>query len=413
MKKLLLFVIYPVAQIFISLLIGYFALNLVVPSGVVHGGATFSGVDIAGMDTAEASAIIKHIGDKNVEKGIAAFTYNDMQFYFHFNEIGLSADYSRIESSLSIKDTPFYLQNLFTAFIRNYGAAPKPEYTADSDAFREKLNYIKTFIDKAPVDADIEYTKDGEIVLSPSEKGVYFDIDNQFDIIYSEFLFDPFKIIALDSNAAISDAMLVIEEPLVTDAYLAGIDTVLSQIQTPVPADYDMPLVALAAEAINKVWAPKKGKAYSPFSFLRYIDEAGLPIDKASREYNLVASALLHALLIGGVDYAKIEAVKSFDIYAYIGLPGFGVELLSYGGGENTDDNLSANSVAPDFLFTNTLDGNIVIFASVADGELNIAVAGKKDLSGNGAAPYNINSEILDGKVSLFRNGKKVADYSQ
>ena len=413
MKRLLLFFVYPIAQITIILIAGYLALNIAAPSDVTRGGVWYSGVEFAGMNTAEASAIVGEIGGNNMENGYAVFTYGGTRYLFHFSEIDLTADYSRIETSLSAKDSPLYINNLLTLFLRNYSAAPKPEYSADPAAFLTKLKDMKSFIDATPINADIEYTKDGELRLSHSKNGVYFDIDNQFDIIFSEFLADPFKIIALDANAAITESALITVEPLVTDAYLSGIDTVLAHIQAPIPPDYDMSLVSSVAEAINKVWAPKKGTAYAPFSFLRYIDQAGLPTDKASLEYNLAASALLHALLVSGVDYAKTEAVISEDENAYAELPGFGVELISGNAVGLSGDGPSAGQTAQDFNFTNTLDGNIVIFAYSADGYLNIVVAGKKELSGAKAAPYEINSEVQDGHISLYRNGKKIADYSQ
>ena len=413
MKKLFLFSIYPAAQIILSLLIGYFALNLSAPSDIVRNGAEYIGVDFSGMDVENAAAVIENIGKRHAETGMASFEYDNTLYAFHFDEIGLTADFSRIGPSLSVKGSPAYLNNLFTAFVRNYGGPPKPEFSADADAFRKKLYGIKTYIDKEPVNADIEYTADGNIILSPSKNGVYLDIDKRFDDIYSKFLSEPSEVFAFDSNTATSDSALVIVEPSVTDAYLRGIDTALARLQTPIPAGYDISLVARAAEAVNKVWTPAKGKAYAPFSFLRYIDEAGLSVDNNTKEYNLVASTLMHALLVSGSDYAKIEYTKSADINAYTGLPGFGVELASPDGGAPAGANSLAGRTAADFLFMNTLDGNIVIFASVTDNELNIAVAGKKALAGAAAAPYEIKSEIGDGRATLYRNGKKISEYTQ
>ena len=412
MKRLLLLISYPVLLIVLSLAIGFFTLNLTVPPQVVRGGLTYSDVDLSGMDIAEASALIKNIGDKQIEKGYAAFIFENTEFLFHFNEIGLTADYSGIESSLSAKDSPMYLNNLFTAFIRKYGSAPKPAYTADAEAFRGKLFEIKALIDKESVDADIDYTADGEIVLTPSVNGVYFDVDGHIGHILPEFLSDPHKTFAIDSDAMISEAALVFEEPRVPDALLDGIDTALAQIKTPIPADCDISLVSRAAEAVNKVWLPKKGMAYSAFSFLRYIEGAGLPADAPAREYNFVASVLLHALLAGGEDYSKTESARSSDKYAYAALPGFGIELIASAGADSTDVNIDAGQDPMDFQFTNTLDGNIVIFASASDGSLNITIAGKSSLAGKNAAPYEIYSEIKDERALLYRNGKKIAEYT-
>ena len=412
MKRLLLLIAYPFLLIVLSLVIGYIALDLIVPQRIVRNGLTYSGVDLSGMDIGEASAIIENIGDKQIKKGLAAFTYGDTEFLFHFEEIGLTADYSGIESSLSAKDTPMYPNNLLTAFIRKYGASPIPAYSADAGAFRVKLDEMKALIDKEPVDADIEYTADGKIVQTQSENGVFFDVDSHAGNILSEFLSDPHKTFAIDSKTMISGSALVFQEPRVPDALLEGIDTVLAQIRTPIPADYDISLVSRAAEAVNKIWLPRKGMAYSAFSFLRYIDEAGLPTDIPAREFDFVASTLLHALLVSGEDYSKTESVRSGDEYAYTALPGFGVELIANAGAVATDVNIAAGQEPADFQFTNTLDGNIVIFASAADGSLDVVIAGKSGLAGRGAAPYEIYSEIKNERALLYRNGKKIAEFS-
>ena len=155
MKRLFLLIIFPVAQIAFSIIIGYFALSLAAPSSSVRSGVVYAGVDFSGMDVPEAAAAIRKINDSQTSKGLAGFTYNEIEFVFHFNEISLAAEFPNLESSLTDKDSPSYLNSLLTAFTRNYGVGPIPLYYADAEAFRSKLYRMKTYIDKDPINADI------------------------------------------------------------------------------------------------------------------------------------------------------------------------------------------------------------------------------------------------------------------
>ena len=423
MRRLFLLILFPVAQITFSIIIGYFALSLAAPSGSVRSGVVYAGADFSGMDIQEAASAIQQINETKIEKGLAGFSYNDIEFVFHFNEINFTADYSGIEKSLTDKDSPTYIKSLLTAFTRNYGPGPRPVYSADADAFREKLMRMKEYIDIAPVNADINYSRESGIIKIPSAKGVSLDVDGQFDYIYQAFLSNPFDLFEINSDSMLSALALVYDEPPITDTLIADIDAVLADISTPVPAGLNTELLADVAESINKVWAPRKNMAYAPVSFLRYISEAGLPVDKPVREYDFVASALLHALLVGGNDYSMMEFVGSREVenddlyeakdidenyladienYKYGGIPGFDVVLLSSGGLMFIQKDID------DFTFTNSLDSDIVIFAYVEEGMLNIIVAGSSKLVGRRAAPYEISSEYIDGRLILYRNGAKI-----
>ena len=409
MKRLYYYIFFSLAQIILCLLVGYAAMNLTVPADVVRDGVVFSGIDFSGADVSAAAASIANIGKRQSENGVASFVYNNTEFLFHYSEIGLSADYSGLEARLPEKGSKFYLNNLLSGFIRRFDSGFKPVYSVDPALFKSKLLGMKEYIDANPKNADIELTAYGDIVFTPSEDGVYLDVDGQFDRILSLFLSDPLYTFIIDSDAMVSNSALVITEPAVPSALLADVDAVLAQIKIPVPDGYDFSLVAKTAEAINKVWAPGKGNAYAPFSFLRYIENAGLPSGEAAAEYDLVASALMHALLVSGEDFLKTEFNVSGDADAYPDLPGFGVAIIGGGVRKSTGAKLAAGSAKSDLKFTNTLDGNIVVFASAADGELNVAVAGNSRLAAGGA-PYAVYVEIDGGRVRLFRGGKKLSE---
>ena len=368
MKRLLLIIIFITVQIAVSIITGYAVLDRTVPDGTVGGVSPYFGVEYSGTDIRAAAAVIESVSENQIQQTKAAIIYRDTEFLFDYSEIVLTADYSRLVTDLLLKKSPYYPNSLYTAFSRGYESAAGPVYSADADAFYAKLSQIKTHIDVAPVNADINCSPEGVISLEASSDGVLFDIDRHFTAIYNAFLSSPFRPLILASDAQSPGTglrVVSVVEPRISDDLLAGIDTVLARIDAPVPAGYDMDLAANAAEAINKVWTPKKGAAYAPFSFMRYIEEAGLSAHAPAREYDFVASALMHALLAAGEDYTYMETNVSDEQDKYPGLPGSSVEL--------TPDT--------DFFFTNILDGNIIIFASVADGTLRIMIAGNAGLS--------------------------------
>ena len=410
MKRFFLFIIFPVVQIAFSIVTGYIALNFAAPSDAVQAGVAYAGVDFSGMDVPEAAAAIKQIDESRISKGIADFVFQDIDFVFHYSEINLSADYSGIENSLVDKSSHAYMSSLLTAFTRKYSSAPKLVYEADAVAFRDKLLHMKTYIDIEPVNADINLSNEGEIDYIPSSQGTYLDVDGYFDQVYKAFLENPFEPFLLDSYTTQDSMVVATVEPRVTDSMLAGIDTILARVSAAVPASLDFFIVSDAAEALNKIWAPKKDIAYGPVSFLRYISEAGLPDDAPSREYDFVASTLMLALLTSGIDYSMMD-YAGYDEYTYEyenlygsgygGIPGFRVALLQDGG-------LAGGG--GDFRFTNTLNNNIVIFMFVNDGSLNVVIAGSSKNAGRGAAPFEIYSDISGGSAVLYRNNVKIAE---
>jgi hypothetical protein len=408
MKRLLLIFAFIAVQIVLSLSIGYMALSVAAPSSIVRDGAYFTGADYTGASPSNAVETIAEIDKARIEKGIACFSYQGTEFLFHFKEVGLYADYADIEAALSQKKLTDYYHNLFSAFTRSYGTSMKAAYNADIDSFREKLRLMKEFIDQDPVNADISISRRGDIVKTPAENGAYFDVDENADRLFASFLSDPFSPIEIDSDAATSPVTVL--EPRVTDWMLDDIDAVLASISASIPNDCDAWLIESVFNSIDKVWIPKKGMAFAPFSFLRYISDAGLQTDNPSREYDFAASMLFHALLASGVDYAQIEPLLTHDEQSYSGLPGFSVEVISAGATPVDAKGIYGGS-KPDFKFTNTLDGNIIVFATVTYGSLKIIIAGNSKFTGNGAAPYEVRSEIADRRKTLYRNEVKITEY--
>jgi len=374
MKRLVLFFIFITAQIFISLAAGYIILDRLTPP-----------------ETGSVAEVIMDISENEIAGGLARFTYKDTAFVFRHSEIGLRADYSHIGPDLSVKKSPRYIHNLFTAFLRDYGAAPSPIYNADAEAFRNKLEQIKSFIDEQPVNADVEYAPDGTISRIYAIDGVYFDVDARFNIIYDMYVSAPFNPLAIDSDEMRAEGVLVVAYPQIQDALLDGVDTPLAVVSAGIPDGYDITIIELAAEAINKVWAPRKAMAHSPFSFGRYMANAGLDPGAQPRELSFTASVLFHALLAGGVDLSDMDFERAGDETAYPELPGYAVDIAS------------------DFQFINTLDENIVIFTNIADGMLNVIIAGSTRYLGDGAAPYEIYSRIEGGGAVLYRSGAVIS----
>ena len=394
MKRLFILAIFIIVQIFAAITAGYAALELSAPENAAGGGSVCPEIAFSGMDVSKASSLIETVSENQLKNGMAGFLYQDREYLFKYSEIGLTADYSGLEDVLRAKSKPAYAYNLFSAFRRNYGEIGGPVYSADSALFLKKLSQIKSGIDAPPVNADINCDAEGRLTAEPSFNGVELNLDDQSGYILDSFLENPFKPFALDSEAMLSSSALIVREPRVTGDLLSGVNAALSNVNITIPDGYDVKAIENAAGAVSKIWLPKKGMAYAPFSYLHYLSEAGLSPDGAPRESEFVATVLVHSLLIGGGEYAKMEYARRDDTTIYPDLPGFGVDLSAGG----------------DFKFTNGLEGNIVIFTFVEDGGLRVIVAGNEKFFGRNAAPYKIYSETDEnGRASLYRNGKKIA----
>ena len=387
MKRIALIFTLIASQIIFTLTAGYLALNLYASSEAARRDGGYAGAESAGDAAARMAATKRGQLLNQAEKGYARFRHEDADFIFKFSEIGLTAVLKQYGNSFFTDDSASYYANLFSAFTRDYEANLRLDYTADADKFRKKLEAMKTFVDRPPVDAGIDLSDTGEIVRTPSSYGEFLDVDGRFDSIFGDFLSDPLQTFHLDAENRECGYVSYVE-PRVSDSILADVDAVLSEVKAAIPDGFDKLLIINAAEAVNKVWAPKKGSAYESFSFAKYLEEAGLPTDKPAPEYDFVASALLHALLISGEDYGKMETAKSARGEPYPDLPGFGV--------------------SKDFKFMNSLNSNIVIFAYVSGDNLYVSIAGNSSLKGENAAPHKIRSALENGRARLYRNDKKI-----
>ena len=403
MRRLTAVIIFIALQIVLAITAGYWFLANCETEGRVRAGVGYSGVDLSGMDIDAAVETVGGAIDEKIEDGLASLVYKDTEFVFHFDEIGMKADYPGIKAALSPGVSDSYYSELLSAYTRGYGYGLKPAFTADGGEFREKLLRIKTLIDREPVDAGIEYFPDGEITRAPSENGAVFNVDEKYARLARVFFDDPFEPLDLDYPRDGGDAFVDVVAPRVPGALIEDVDFALAAAAAPTPGDFDAQLVGRVAEAINKVWAPKKGMAYDSFSFLRYIEEAGLPSDAPVREYDFVATALLHALLLCGEDYAKMDFIWSVEpeTAAYPGLSGLQVGLL-----RDADGAAAGARGLSDFRFSNTLSCDIVIFAYVADGALNVAVAGNSSVY----RKYEVNTVAGENSVELYRDGKRLSE---
>ena len=403
MKRLFAITLFLVFQIALSLSAGYWALNRYTSMNGVRTGAAYAGEDLTGMDADAATETVIRAVNEKIDSELASFLYKDTEFVFHFSEIGLEADYTNIKAALSSNDTQSYISSLLSAFVRVYGDELEPAYTVGRDAFLKKLLLMKEYIDSDPVDANIDCTADGAVTVTVSEDGAFFDAEGMYVLISEQFCADPFRPQVLDAAGGAGPAIIETIAPRVPGELIGDIDTALAIITAQIPEGYDARLVEQAAEAVNKVWAPQKGKAYDSFSFMRYLDDAGLPTDRAAREYNFVASALLHALLVSGEDPSKMEFGVRAGGSGYGGLPGMEISLA---GGAAHNAGGGAEDFA-DFRFSNTLNGNIVIFAMASDDNLKIIVTGNSKLFGG----YDVHTVTENGRVLLYRDGKRIADY--
>jgi len=394
MNRLCILAALIATQIVAALIIGYLAINLTPTEEYTRKGAYYSGADLSGMPVEDALKAVELIDGKKIEGGIAAFIFNDREFLFSFSDIELAANYDLLVHGLTAKGSDTYRYSLFSGFTRVYTGAPKPIYEANSDLLKHKLLQIKDHIEIMPQNADIHFSASGGITKTPSSDGVYFDVAGKFEHIFALFLTDPFAPFQIGSNSMVASSAIIKTAPRVTDAMLEGVTAALSSIAAPIPDRLDIELLGLSAEAINRVWIPRAGDAGAPFSFLRYIRDAGLPDSIGYEEYSFVASVLLHALLAAGADYSSITFDTSSNMDFYEALPGFGVSI---------DNN--------DILFSSSFGDNIVIFASMENGDINITIAGNPDLPESREAPHEVISSVEGALANLYINNEIIFNY--
>ncbi|MDR3119803.1 MAG: hypothetical protein LBU58_00440 [Clostridiales bacterium] len=422
MKRLLLFFGFVFLQIALSLSLGYFTLGNRQPENAAPRGAVYQGVDYSGAGLIEARDAIASAQRQKAAEARGFFSYQGTEFTFQNSEIGLAPDEDRILAALDGKSAAYYPSRLFSGFLRGYGGELAPAMKADAEAFRGKLLMMKQFIDRGPKDANIELRRGAadssySLFLRPSEEGLSFDVDGQFDRIFEDYLAHPFEPYLLDGadGADAGTGGVVPIAPRVTSEMLLDIRTVLGEAVTPLPEGFDAELAARAASAVHKVWIPKNGSAAGPFSLTRYLKEAGLQTERRAEEYDLLATTLFLAVLRAGVDASKIEREAALNAdgldFVYCDV-GFGTALLGQGpsetadGGESADDGSSGggSGAAGDFRFTNTLDSNLVIFASAEGGALTVTVAGSLPARGK-QPPLSVYSTVEGDRVRLYQGG--------
>jgi hypothetical protein len=318
----------------------------------------------------------------------------------------MAADSGGIADEVAKKSALHYRHALFSAFTRPFEAELAPKLEFDGLKLKSKLAMIKGIIDAPPQNANIDLA-DGRIVRTPAAEGVSMSVDGSYARL-SEILSErPFAMssgsgaaggaAAQDAQAGAAGAaagaagsQLECEalQPDITDDMLADIDALIAEASTPVLAGIDVGLLRKAAEAIEKVWVPRHGMASEPFSLNRYLSDQNLVSEENVDEYNQLATTLFIALLRAGVDIGEIDrrAMPEAPLYCEAG---FGTTVRGTG---------------MDFLFTNTLASNIVIFTSVQDGQLRVRIAG--GLDPDRPAPREVRSARRGGAAEIYIDGE-------
>ncbi|MDR1440647.1 MAG: VanW family protein [Clostridiales bacterium] len=416
MKKLSLMAAFAVCQVLVALLLGFAAIDMLyhskTPKGLSYGGADFSG-----MSQDEAAVLLKSTIDDRIKTQSATISYRDLEFVFRLSEIDLEIGNDSIADEIAAKSELHYKHALLSAFTRAFDTELLPRLDFDGLKLRNKLLMIKGIIDRPPQNANIELVG-GKVAKTPASEGISLLVDESYFKLseaYSLRPFDKSEIVGVEGGAgengaveAISDAGAGAPEPAqsggleyealhpdITDDMLSDIDALLAEASTPILPGADAALLAKAAESIEKVWVPKYGMASEPFSLNRYLSGQGIVGGEATGECSQLATTLFVALLRAGAGIGEIDR-RALPQAAPYCEDGFGT-LVS---GESAD-----------FMFTNTLGTNIVIFTSVQDGALVVQIAGGKGQGGS--APHEVYSQRRGGTVGIYIDGELAAEVEQ
>ena len=321
-------------------------------------------VSLSGMSISEAVGVVVARYEDILDNGRARIRYGNDEFVFKFSEIQYAIDKDELTLQIEEKSKQAKSLNLLSTNLRNYTVQVVPSITINDEAFKEMLEQIKPVVEREPSNANIDII-DGKVSITPDINGVLFDVEKSFLDIKERFLNDPFGVLDLSNRSGREIELLAARIP---ESILVDMESVIAVASTPIMPWCDRELLQKAAESINKVFlhgVEGEGAASMTdlFSLDKYLANRWLRQSYAVEEYNQLATTLYIAILRAGITRERIYLYRQDSKADYSDL-GFDVSVL----GRNRD-----------FKFDNTLNSDIIIFASVEDDLLTVRVAGKHD----------------------------------
>ena len=395
MKRLTIILGLIVLQIVGALTAGYSVVNMnmsgIVGEGVYFeyvsleeaaaGGVAPQQVSLSGMPIEAAASTVFAKYDEILKEGQARIRYGDGEFVFYYAELEYVIDREALISEIEEKSEQAKRLNLLSSNWRNYTVRIIPDIKISDDAFKILLKQIKSHIERNPSNANIDIIE-GVVTVTPDVSGVVFDIDKSYQSIKESFLRDPFGILYLSNR---NGREIELSPARVPAELLSDMETIIAEASTPIMPDCDKELLQKAAESINKVFlraVDNEGndRRTELFSLNKYLINRNLQEDTVVEEFNQLASTLYIAILRAGIDNGSIYLYRQDRKAEYCDL-GFNVSVL----GNNRD-----------FRFENTLNSDIIIFASVDEdeNELVVRIAGKFD--DENAYTHTVTSRIIE-----------------
>jgi vancomycin resistance protein YoaR len=318
-------------------------------------------LDLGGLTKQEAIAGIDEEYNELLKNGELVITYKikdeTNQYKIKFSEIDAAVkSESTVERALDIRGGELFKTLIGSNFLAKVRIIT-PVISFNREKLLAKLENLSAIINREPRNANI-YLIDHKVTKEPDETGLRLNVDKSLKKIEDEIgthLDRP-----MEFNPE-NEFEIEVLRPEFTSENLKYAQEVISSYTTEINSYESDKFVRLAAKAINKVWVEGRIKEEpGEFSFNRYLSNENGIREQNIEGYNQVVSTLNAALIMAGIENITRTPHKTPTDYIEPGL-----DAVVFG-----------NTI--DFKFKNTLEGAIVIFASVRDNKLTVSLVGKK-----------------------------------
>ncbi|MCX8129223.1 MAG: VanW family protein [Clostridia bacterium] len=332
---------------------------------------------LGNLNREEAAAKVEEMYKATISNGSFTIIYgSNKKFLVKYSEIDAFLDIAATIRTAFGSTGSESFENMIRGHFSSQKREITPVITFNEGKLREKLNELAIYINKEPVDADIE-VKEGKVVKIPEEKGLKLNFNKSLKRIESEIGKSIGGFISFREADDLEVETIAAEYTL---SSYDGLNEIISQHTTKV-LDLDVAdSLIQAAFAINKVCVPcadlKNRKEPSSFSFNKYLVIEGGIINKNDEGYNQVASTLYAAVLKAGIDPKFITRTPHKNTVDYI-QPGLDAVVIS-----NTYD----------FKFVNTLDSPVLIYTEIHGDTLTVSIISKKKQS---QVTGNLETEVI------------------
>lgn len=333
-------------------------------------------VSIEGLTRQEAIKKVRERYSDSPLNGHINIKYKNIDFLIKYEEIDASINYEETINA-ALKAFPGGIgENLMRSIAAHEKKVAYPVFTVNEFKLKSKLEELSSLIESKPSNADI-YIENGKVVKVNEVLGKKLNIENSVKKVLSQMgQHTNTPIIFDDANEYEVETVY----PDITIADLEGADEIISQHSTLLKSSDSEYSAKIAAYAINKVVIlpamPKEGLKAGTFSFNKYLWQANDSAQKEDEGYDQVASTLYAAVLKAGIEQSEIKRIPHKVSTDYIE-PGL---------------DACVGTADKDFVFSNSLNSRLVIFAEISDDKVTVSIVGRKADSN---IEISIETEIL------------------